>query len=69
MRRFRMPTNVRLTNDEQEAVRKKCIEINKLLVAKGLQPLRDSELVHAILPQAIEKTRVTASGKIVLDED
>ncbi len=68
MRRFRMPTNVRLTADEQESLRKKCIEINKLLVQRGGQPLRDSELVHAILAQAIEKTELSASNKVVLRE-
>jgi hypothetical protein len=69
IRRIRMPTNVRLTNEEQEAIRRKCIEINRLLVQKGMQPLRDSEVVHAILSQAIERTRLSASGRVVIDPE
>ncbi|WP_419187220.1 hypothetical protein [Stutzerimonas kunmingensis] len=61
-----MPTNLRLTADEQDALRKKAIEINKLLVKQGMQPLRDSELAHKILEKSISYAEVTASGEIVL---
>ncbi|EMZ8988640.1 hypothetical protein AAHH55_006561, partial [Pseudomonas aeruginosa] len=44
-----MPTNIRLTQAEQEALRKKAVEVNKELVKRGLQPLKDSEIVHAFL--------------------
>lgn len=63
-----MPTNIRLTNSEQEALRKKCIEINKLLVKMGHQPVKDSELVHAIFAQVIEKVEVSNSGQITVRE-
>lgn len=59
-----MPMTVRLNDSEQEEIRKKAVEINKLLIQKGLQPVRDSELVHIILEQSISYTEVTASGKI-----
>jgi hypothetical protein len=68
MRRAKMPTNVRLSMEEQEALRKKCIDINKMLVKMGMQPLRDSEVVHAVLAQAIEKIEVSASGKLVMGD-
>ena len=55
---------VRLNDGEQEEIRKKAVEINKLLIQKGLQPVRDSELVHIILEQSIGYIEVTASGKI-----
>ncbi|XLX38389.1 hypothetical protein ACK25U_11440 [Ectopseudomonas mendocina] len=61
-----MPTNIRLTLGEQEALRKKAIEINKELVKRGQQPLKDSELVHAFLEQAIASLEVTASGQVVM---
>jgi len=62
-----MATNVRLTNAEQEAIRQKAIEINKLLIKKGLQPLRDSELVHKILEKSVPYARLTESGEVVIE--
>lgn len=63
-----MPTNVRLTNGEQEALRKKAVELNKELVKRGLQPMKDSELVHAFLEKAIHSLEVGKSGAIILGE-
>ena len=64
--RDQMPTNIRLTLGEQEALRKKAIEINKELVKRGQQPLKDSELMHAFLERAIASLEVTASGQVVM---
>ena len=61
-----MPTNIRLTQAEQEQLRKKAIEINKLLVKQGMQPLRDSELAHKILEKSVPYAQLTASGEVVL---
>ncbi|EWC38967.1 hypothetical protein B597_022640 [Stutzerimonas stutzeri KOS6] len=59
-------TNVRLTQGEQEAIRQKAIEINKLLIKQGRQPLRDSELVHKILEKSVPYVELTANGEIVI---
>lgn len=59
-----MPTNIRLTNAEQEALRRKAVEINKELVKRGMQPMKDSELVHAFLEKVILSLEVSASGAI-----
>jgi len=59
-----MPTNIRLTNAEQEALRRKAVEINKELVKRGMQPMKDSELVHAFLEKVISSLEVSASGAI-----
>jgi hypothetical protein len=59
-----MPTNIRLTNAEQEALRRKAVEINKELVKRGMQPMKDSELVHAFLEKVICSLEVSASGAI-----
>lgn len=67
--RDQMPTNIRLTVPEQEALRKKAIEINKELVKRGMQPLKDSELVHTFLERAINGLEVSASGGIKLHLD
>ena len=64
--RDQMPTNIRLSQSEQEALRKKAIEINKELVKRGMQPLKDSEVVHAFLEKAISSIELSATGAIVL---
>lgn len=64
-----MATNVRLTQAEQEAIRQKAIEFNKLLIKQGRQPLRDSELVHKILEKSVPYARLTESGEVVIDAE
>lgn len=59
-----MVQSVRLSESEQDQIRNKAIEINKLLVRKGRQPLRDSELVHKILDLSMTSLTVTASGDV-----
>ena len=61
-----MPTNIRLTQVEQEQLRQKAIEINKLLVKQGRQPLKDSELVHKILEKSLGYAHLNGSGEVVL---
>ncbi|KPW50536.1 hypothetical protein ALO88_101953 [Pseudomonas syringae pv. antirrhini] len=62
-----MATNVRLTTAEQEAIRQKAIEFNKLLIKQGKQPLRDSELVHKILEISVPCARLTESGDVIIE--
>lgn len=64
-----MATNVRLTHNEQESLRQKAIEINRLLVKQGRQPLRDSELVHKILEKSIACVHVDANGDIQISHE
>ncbi|TKD46233.1 hypothetical protein FCG41_02420 [Azotobacter chroococcum] len=64
-----MPTNVRLTQQEQEQLRQKAIEINKLLVKQGRQPLKDSELVHKILEKSLPYAQITANGEVVIESE
>lgn len=61
-----MPMTVRLSDKEQELLRQKAVEINKNLISKGMQPLTDSKLVHAILEQAIPSAYFF-DGKIKID--
>lgn len=63
-----MAITVRLNDKEQEALRKKCVELNKALINKNLMPIKDSELVHIILEQCIEAVEITTAGKIVVVE-
>jgi ankyrin repeat protein len=62
-----MGKSVRLSDGETEAIRNKCIEINKLLIKNGQQPLKDSELVHKILELSVAYARVQDDGAIFLD--
>lgn len=62
-----MPATLRLSDAEQEALRQKCIEINKLLIKKGRQPLKDSELAHFILKTATELVQVGPEGDLSIE--
>lgn len=62
-----MATNVRLNDMEQEALRKKCIEINKLLINNNREPFKDSELVHKILELSVPYVKVSTKGEVFLD--
>lgn len=62
-----MPATLRLTTAEQELLRKKCIDINKLLIKNGKQPLRDSELAHFLLVKSITYVEVSESGELRLE--
>lgn len=62
-----MPATLRLTTAEQEALRKKCIEINKLLIKQGRQPIKDSELAHFLLDKSVAYVIVGESGDLTLD--
>lgn len=65
----KMPVTLRLSNAEQEAIRQKCIEINKILIKKGRQPLRDSELTHLVIEQAIPMVQVTPEGNLRVEAE
>lgn len=62
-----MPATLRLTNAEQELLRKKCIEINKLLIKQGRQPIRDSELAHFLLEKSVGYVEISESGELKLE--
>ena len=59
-----MATTLRINDLEQETIRKKAIELNKRLVEAGKAPVKDSELVHAILTKAIKSCYLDADYKI-----
>jgi hypothetical protein len=61
-----MVQSVRLNDQEQEMLRKKAVELNKVLIQKGQQPLRDSELVHILIEEGLELIEVGSSGKAII---
>lgn len=63
-----MASQLRLKAPEQEKIRKKAIDINKLLVREGKEPLKDSELVHIILDLGLDMVEINRKGEVVLVE-
>lgn len=61
-----MAITVRLNDWEQEEIRKKAVEVNRKLIEKGKQPIRDSQLVHCILEQCIQRVEITVNGDIIV---
>lgn len=57
-----MTTNVRLTKDEEKEIREKTININKLLINSNRMPMRESELIHAILKIGIRAIKIDEKG-------
>ena len=62
----KMVQSVRLNDAEQEKLRKKAVELNKVLIQKGQQPVRDSELVHILIEEGIELIEIGNSGKLTI---
>jgi len=65
---FDMPSTMRLTDWEQEELRKKCTEFNKLLIKEGREPLKDSELAHALLKIAIKHCRLNRKNEVYIED-
>ena len=61
-----MVQSVRLNDMEQERLRKKAVELNKALIQKGQQPIRDSELVHILIEEGIDLIEISNSGKLTI---
>ncbi|MFW1945311.1 hypothetical protein ACG93R_17610 [Acinetobacter guillouiae] len=61
-----MVQSVRLNDAEQEKLRRKAVELNKALIQKGQQPVRDSELVHILIEEGIELIEINNSGKLTI---
>lgn len=59
-----MAQSVRLNDTEQEKLRKKAVELNKALINRGLQPIRDSELVHILISEGLDLIELSNSGVI-----
>jgi len=55
---------IRLNAGEIEAVRNKCIDINKKLIRLEKEPLKDSELVHKILELGLKNISVSKDGNL-----
>ncbi|MCU4601559.1 hypothetical protein [Acinetobacter bereziniae] len=61
-----MAQMLRLSNKEKELLRNKAVEINKTLINKRLEPVKDTELAHIVLEQGIDLIEITESGKLII---
>ena len=61
-----MAQMLRLNDREKELLRNKAVEINKILINKKLEPVKDTELAHIVLEQAIHLVEITESGKLII---
>ena len=62
-----MPTNLRFSKKEEELLRKKCVEINKILVSREKAPLKESEVAHFLLENSIPYLKVNRDGELEID--
>jgi hypothetical protein len=49
-----MPATLRLSTEEQELLRQKCIKLNKKLIMAEKRPVTESELAHIILRDGVK---------------
>lgn len=56
-----------LSKSEQSQLRGKRIEINKILIENGLEPIKDSELAHKIFKKTLPFVKVESNGKIYFE--
>lgn len=55
---------LRIKETQSEKLRKKCIEINKILISLNKEPLKDSEIAHKILDIGIKNIFVNKYGEL-----
>jgi hypothetical protein len=58
---------LRLSKKEEEALTKKCNEINKVLVNNDHPPYQKSELLHAIMIDVIKRTKINKRYEIEVE--
>lgn len=61
-----MAQMLRLNDKEKELLRNKAVELNKILINKRLEPVKDTELAHIVLEQAIDLIEISESGKLFI---
>ncbi len=58
--------SLRLKEKEEELLRKKSIEINKILINSNRQPLSESEILHALIESGLKRIEAGKEKRIVL---
>ena len=55
---------LRIKEVQSESLRKKCIEINKILISMNKEPLKDSEIANKIIDIGIKNIFVNKYGEL-----
>ncbi len=58
--------NIRLKKDEEEELRKKSIEINKILINSNRRPYTESELLHEVIKMGLERIEAGKKERVVM---
>ena len=58
--------NIRLKKHEEEKLRKKSIEINKVLINSNRSPYTESELLHEIIEMGLERIEAGVEDRVVM---
>ncbi len=59
-----MSKMLRLTKPEEKTLTEKCIEINKVLIMSGAQPVKESELLHLVLVDTIKRIKINKRNEV-----
>ena len=59
-----MSKMLRLTKAEEKILTEKCVEINKILIMSGAQPVKESELLHIVLVDTIKRIKINKRNEV-----
>lgn len=62
-----MPVTLRFKPLETEWLRKKSVELNKVLIGNEKKPVTESELAHMVLEMALPNLKVDKNGDFYID--
>lgn len=60
--------SLRIKEEQEESIRRLAINVNKKLIQLGREPLKDSELAHILLNEAIKRAHIGEDGEITIKE-
>lgn len=56
--------SLRIKEEQEEKIRQIAVAANKKLIQLGREPLRDSELAHMLLNEALKRAFINDDGEI-----
>lgn len=58
--------SLRIKEDQEEKIRQLAVLVNKKLIQLGMEQLKDSEVAHRLLNEAIGRAYVTTDGQLIV---
>ena len=58
--------SLRIKEDQEEKIRQLAVLVNKKLIQLGMESLKDSEVAHRLLNEAIGRAYVTTDGQLIV---